>query len=66
MVVGCSGGQEVLVAGAGLAVGLDGGGAGFEDECAQFLLAIVSKAVDLDLVVSCRHIMTPSSLFGCS
>lgn len=61
-VVGSSGGQEVLVAGAGLAVGLDGDGAGFEDECAQFLPAVVSKAVDLNLVVSCRHIMTPSSL----
>lgn len=62
VVVSCSGSQEVLVAGTGLAVGLDGRRAGFENECAQFLLAVVSKAVDLDLVVSCGHVMTPSSL----
>jgi hypothetical protein len=47
-----------------LAVGLDGHWAGLEDECSQFLLAAASHTVDLDLIVACRHIMTPSSLSG--
>ena len=62
VVIGRPRGQQVLVSCAGLAVALDREWTRFEDEGSDLLLAAVSDAVHLDLVVSRRHIMTPSSL----
>lgn len=62
LMMSCSGGQEVLVPSCRLALALDRQWTGFQNVGRNLFVRSCDIAINLDLIVACRYIITPTSL----